>query len=136
MERCEPTGKSRDLLSIPWMAFVVFCLPAILIVVAGGSWVSNGWRTAVWTVSLVVLGAACIANAVRCGRVHCYLTGPFFLLMALATLLYGLGVVPLGRSGWNWLSLVILVGAVTLSCVPELVWGKYRKSGSTNSNRP
>ncbi len=39
-------------------------------------------RTLVWTVSLVWVGAACLANAWRSGRVHCHATGPFFLLLA------------------------------------------------------
>ncbi len=37
-----------------------------------------------------------MANALRCGRLHCYITGPFFVAMAIVTLLYGLGAVPLG----------------------------------------
>ncbi len=128
MERSTTTGKSRDILSNPWLAFAVWWLPAIAIAVAGSSELRSGWRTIVWTASLSIMGAACIVNALQCKRVHCYITGPFFLLMALVTLLFGLGVVPLGRNGWNWLGLTILIGAVALWCLPELVWGKYRKS--------
>jgi hypothetical protein len=124
MEGCTPTRKSRDLLSIPWLALAVFWLPAIAIVLAARFGVSNGWRTAVWTGSLIIMGTACIANARRCGRVHCYITGPFFLLMALVTFLYGLGVMPLGRNGWNWIGLTILAGAIALCCLPELVLGE------------
>jgi hypothetical protein len=62
------------------------------IVVAGVSAISSGWRTVVWTGALGTMGVACIVNALRCGRVHCYLTGPFFLLMALIALSYGLGM--------------------------------------------
>jgi len=54
------------------------------------------------------------------------MTGPFFLLMALATLLYGIGAMPLGRNGWNWIGLTILVGAIGLCCLPEMLFGKYR----------
>jgi hypothetical protein len=32
----------------------------------------------------VVMGIACLVNAARCHRLHCYLTGPYFLLVALA----------------------------------------------------
>lgn len=128
MESHTTTAKSRDLLSTPWLAFAVFWLPAIAIVVAGSSGLRSGWRTIVWTASLTIMGTACIANALRCRRVHCYFTGPFFLLMALVTLLYGLGIVPLGGNGWNRIGLTILIGAVVLCCLPELVWGKYRKS--------
>ncbi len=34
-------------------------------------------RTVIWVVSLVWMGTACLANASRCGRLHCYFTGPF-----------------------------------------------------------
>ncbi len=51
------------------------------------------------------MGTACIANAVRCGRLHCYITGPFFVAMAVVTLLYGLGALPLGGNGWNLIGL-------------------------------
>jgi hypothetical membrane protein len=74
------------------------------------------------------MGVACTINAARCGRVHCYITGPFFVLMAVATLLYGVGILPLGAKGWSLLSLTILVGALALCCLPELFWGKYRKT--------
>lgn len=30
-----------------------------------------------------VMGFACLANAARCRRMHCYFTGPYFLLLAL-----------------------------------------------------
>ena len=134
MECCTTPGKSRDLLSSPWLSLVVFWLPAIAIAVAGSSGFSSHWRTVVWTVALSIMGTACIANALRCGRVHCYVTGPFFLLMALVTLLYGLGVVPLGGIGWNRIGLTILVGAIALCCLPELFLGKYRRSRAEDGN--
>jgi hypothetical protein len=120
------TANARDILSRPRLAGILFWLPVIVLVATGTSLVNAHWRTVTWTLALSVLGAACTANAVRCGRVHCYLTGPFFLLMAAATLLYGVGVLPLGSNGWNLLGLTILVGAVTLCCLPELLFGKYR----------
>ncbi|SRR5713101_8865138 len=128
MEGRTTTSKSRNLLSTPWVAFAVWWLPAIAIVAAGSSGFRSGWRTVVWTAALTIMGAGCIVNAVQCKRVHCYITGPFFLLMALVALLFGLGVVPLGRNGWNWLGLTILIGAVALWCLPEMLLGKYRKS--------
>jgi len=91
------TCESSDILSSRWRVFVVYWLPAIAIVVAGAPAISNGWRAVVWTVALAIMGGACIVNALRCGRVHCYLAGPFFLLMALAALSYGFGILPLGE---------------------------------------
>ena len=134
MESGTTTSKSRDILSSPLRAFAVFWLPAIAIVVAGSSGVSGNWRTIVWAVALVTMGTACITNALRCRRVHCYITGPFFLAMALVTVLYGLGVVPLGRNGWNLIGLTIVIGAIVLCCLPEMFLGKYRKSHAGNGN--
>jgi len=120
------TRNARDVLSNPWLSLLVFWLPAIAIVVTGKSDFSSGVRTVVWTAALGIMGAGCLVNAVRCGRVHCYVTGPFFLVMAVLTLLYGVGVVPLGGNGWSVIGLTILVGAVALCCLPELFFGKYR----------
>ena len=85
-------------------------------------------RTILWSTALIWMGTACILNALRCGRMHCYLTGPFFLVMAAAVLLYGLGILPLGPHGWMWLGLtLIVVGGGLLWYLPERLWGKYAR---------
>ncbi len=63
----------------------------------------------------------------RCGRVHCYFTGPFFFLVALAALLHGLHIVPLGSKGWQWLGLIAIAGTTLLLTVPERLWGRYTR---------
>ena len=134
MESDTTPSKSRDIFSSPRSAYTLFWLPATAIVVSGGSWFSSGWRTIIWPVALVTMGTACIANALRCGRVHCYLTGPFFLVMAFVTLFYGLGVLPLGGKGWDLIALTILVGGTALCCLPEMFFGKYRKRHGADGN--
>jgi len=119
--------EAHDILSSRWRVFILYWLPAIAIVMAGAPAITSGWRTGVWTLALATMGAACIVNAVRCGRVHCYLTGPFFLLMAVIALSYGLGILHLGGNGWNLLGLVTLIGAIALWCLPEMFLGKYRQ---------
>ena len=128
MDQNISAGRRRDLLSNSWSWFLLFCLPAVAIFVTGNSRFGNSFRTVVWTTALAVLGSACWANATRCGRTHCYFTGPFFLVMAAVALLYGVGALPLGDHGWNRIGLTILVGAVALCCLPELILGKYRRS--------
>jgi hypothetical protein len=118
--------KKSDILSKPLLSLVLYCLPAIAIVASGYGHVSRGWRTGIWTVALTVMGTACIANAARCRRIHCYVTGPFFLFMAVGTFLYGAGVIHLGANGWNLIGMTILIGTIILSCLPELIFGKYR----------
>ncbi len=127
MESNATTCKSVDILSSRWRVFILYWLPAIAIVVAGVPAISSGWRTVVWTVALGTMGVACIVNALRCGRVHCYITGPFFLLMALIALSYGLGMLHLGGNGWNLLGLIALIGTIALWYLPEMFLGKYRQ---------
>ncbi len=131
MEPGIPTGNPRDILSRWWLAVAFFWLPAIAILVAGRPQISAGWRTVVWSAALAIMGVACTVNALRCGRVHCYATGPFFLVMAAVTLLYGLGVLPLGSRGWSLIGLIVLAGAMALCFLPELLLGKYRRRCSS-----
>ena len=118
---------SRDILTSRSLTVAVFCLPVAAIVLAGNVEIGNHGRAAVWTVCLGVMATGCLLNARRCGRVHCYFTGPFFILMAIVSLTYGLGWLLLGASGWNWIGAVTIGGAILLGCVPEFLFGKYRR---------
>lgn len=126
MNCADNSHRSRDILTNPWLALAFFGLPVVAMVLAERADVSEGWRTVVWTTALGTMGTACLVNAFRCGRLHCYLTGPFFLAMSVVTLLFGLGVVTPGRNGWNLIGLMTLVGAIVLCCVPELLVARYR----------
>ncbi len=93
-----------------------------------GVMVASGFfdvRAVLWPVALLWMGAACLVNARRCGRMHCFFTGPFFLAMAALALLVGLEIVSLGGRGWAWIGGATLAGAVLLYYAPERVWGKY-----------
>lgn len=125
----EPQERSRDLLSHGWLTALLYCVPALVILITARADVGDSFRTVAWTVSLVVLGIACIANAARCGRMHCYFTGPFFFVMAVATVLYDKRLMRLGHNGWGVLGLAILIGAIALCCIPEALWGRYRRKG-------
>jgi hypothetical protein len=135
MDQDANSCRSRDFLSRPWLAFLLYGLPVIAILVSGSAHISELWRTLVWTLALLVMGAACAANARRCGRVHCYLTGPFFLLLAAVTMLYGFGILRLGHNGWNMIGLALLIGAVVLCCLPEMLFGKYRHAHPTGARQ-
>ena len=120
--------RSRDILTHSWLTLTFFGLPVIAMILAGRADVNNAWRTAVWTAALVTMGTVCLVNALRCGRTHCYITGPFFLAMAGVSLLFGLGLVALGKNGWNLIGISTVIGAIVLCCVPELLLGKYRNA--------
>lgn len=79
---------------------------------------------AILSAALFWMGAACVLNARRCRRRHCFYSGPIFMLGALAVLLVGLEIISLGEDG-----LVIVIG-VTLSLalstyLTEPVFGRY-----------
>lgn len=116
---------SPDILSNRSIAAAVIWLPVLALIVSGFLNVDQTWRTIVWAAALTVMAAGCIVNALRCRRVHCYLTGPFFLMMAIVILARGLGSAPLGIHGWNVIALTVLVGTLILWFVPEMFFGRY-----------
>ena len=106
----------------------IWCIPAAILIVTSIS--NTSYRGVIWPIVLTWMGGACLVNARRCGRRHCYLTGPLFLALAIASLLYGVGVLSLGPKGWQILAGILLVGSLALTCLPEWIWGRYvaRKS--------
>ncbi len=70
------------------------------------------------------MGLACMLNAKRCRRRHCYYSGPIFIIGGIAILLVGFEVVSLGRDG-----LIMVVGVTLtlalLTYLSEPVFGKY-----------
>jgi hypothetical protein len=107
------------------VSFLVWKLPVIVLCVSLALPIGNVGTTAIWVASLGVLGSACVLNAGRCRRLHCFLTGSFFLIMALASLVHGLGITSLGAFGFYWLGGITGVGALVLLYVPERIWGRY-----------
>jgi hypothetical protein len=80
----------------------------------------------IWAVAFAWMGTGCILNALRCARLHCFISGPVLWLGAVAAALAGIGVL----SGRNALSYVINItaGLAVLSFVSEWIWGMYRAS--------
>ena len=117
---CSPG--SRDL-TCGGVGILIWIVPIVVLGITAGF---GGFYAAVsWPPLLAFMGIACLVNAYRCGRRHCYFTGPYFLLLALLSLLYGLGWLPLGSKGWQWFSSALLVGTCILLCVPEWLLGRY-----------
>jgi hypothetical protein len=107
---------------------MTFGIPAAILLISPT--ISTRYLVIVWPALLTFMGVACLLNARRCGRTHCYVTGPFFLILAGIALLYGIDILPLGARGWSTLSAAFVIGGVTLCCVPEMLLGRYRSSAS------
>jgi hypothetical protein len=86
--------------------------------------VGLNWETArawLWSPALLVMGIGCVVNVKRCGRLHCYVTEPLFLLAAVYVMLAEGNIAPLRP---NLFALVIL-GVAVLACFVELLFGRY-----------
>ncbi|HEV2333041.1 MAG TPA: hypothetical protein VGV16_07740 [Gammaproteobacteria bacterium] len=112
----------RDL-SSGCKGLLIWGIPIVLLGVSAG--LGGVYPVFAWPPLLAFMGGVCLLNARRCGRRHCYYTGPYFLILALLSLLYGLGLLPLGPKGWQWLSSALAIGACILWCVPEWLSGRY-----------
>lgn len=113
---------SRDLTRSFW-ARVFWKLPIVLLI-AGGAWQQGGvW---LWVVAFTVMGAGCLANAARCGRTHCYVTGPLFVLVAIWCLFSALGMTPSPMHSDT--VLLVVVAVVVLAHLAEIPLGRYMKA--------
>ena len=119
-ERCEKdwVGDLRTL-ALVWGVPIGTMLVALLL--------EPMLRAAVWAVMLTWMGGACIANARRCGRTHCYYTGPFFLLMTVTVLAHASGMAPLGSHGWAIIALTTVAGSSLIWWGSEHLLGTFRR---------
>jgi hypothetical protein len=129
----ESTCQNGDWVNSPRQFFLVWGLP-LLILVFAAFFASPAVKTWAWFAALVWMGGACLVNASRCGRRHCFYTGPFLIVMAVVVVLHGYNVIPLGLNGWWWLFAAITAGGGSLWYLPERLWGRYaRPPGSKQS---
>jgi len=102
---------------------VAWGIPTAAMVIA--IWFPPLAKTLVWSASLIWMGSACLFNARRCGRTHCYFTGPFSLMMVIPVVLHGFDITSFGPGGWTWLGMIIGIGGGGIWIFTELVWGKF-----------
>ena len=82
-------------------------------------------RADVYIMSFAWIGIACLVNALACNRVHCYFTGPWCLLVAIALLAYQFFDLRLERMSFGLIVNVGFVVFLVLWFVPELILGRY-----------
>ncbi len=125
MSTTEAGRRGRDLAGGMLRPLIVFGLPTLAVLGTGFGGFSGRVLAVVWPLAFLWLGIACLANAVRCGRVHCWFTGPFFLLLAVLSFLLGAEILTLGGNGWTVLRNTFAIGGVALYFLPETIWGRY-----------
>ena len=70
------------------------------------------------------MAIGCLLNALRCHRVHCYISGPVFLAGAIVAGLAAAGVTAVDPRTFGFAVNATMVLAL-LSFAPELVWKRY-----------
>ncbi len=121
------TQESNDWVGRPRSYILAWGLPTAILIAA--IFLDPATRTILWTLALIWKGAACLANARRCGRTHCFYTGPFYLVLAGLVVLHGTGNPSFGPNGWLWLGGAIAVGTVAIWPLTEKLLGSYRRRG-------
>src|SRR5260370_20589981 len=114
----------NDWVTRPGSGFFWWCLPLGLGFAANFLTLPARGIALIWVVLFVWMGTGCILNARRCHRLHCYISGPAFLLGAAALGLFAAGVLTVGPHSINNIVGVTLV-VTLLSFVPEMIWKKY-----------
>jgi len=78
--------------------------------------------TWLWVAFFLIAGTLCSSAYVRrCSRLHCYMTGPLFLLSAFYLSTVELRLVPFMGNTWF---LVVVLGTTALSFLAEMIFGK------------
>jgi hypothetical protein len=113
----------NDWVTRPGAGIFWWCLPICIGFVANLFALPTRSLALIWVVLFVWMGTGCILNARRCHRLHCYISGPAFLLGAVALGLLAAGLLPIGSRAFSSVVGITLLAAL-LSFVPE-IWKKY-----------
>jgi len=102
---------------------LLWYLPAFALII-GLNWAAA--RAWLWIPAFLVMGVACLVNAVRCGRLHCFVTGPVYLFAAIYVALAAFGLVPMRPN----LFLLIVLAITICAFVAERPLGTYRNKSA------
>ena len=118
-----------DSLRKTWQVIGLWVLPAVAATIAI---VLADRRPALFlaaSAALAVMGGACLVNAARWRRLHCYIPGPYYLLLALGALL----VYVFDQNGEHLSRLWLLLA---LGTTPLLLWLPERLAGRKYLSAP
>jgi hypothetical protein len=110
-------------------AILLWYLPAFALII-GLNWApARAW---LWIPAFLVLGAACLVNAARCGRLHCFVTGPVYLLAAIYVALAAFALVTMRPN----IFLLTVLGITICAFVAECPLGTYRNKSILTDPTP
>jgi hypothetical protein len=112
----------NDWVTRPGAGFFWWCLPLGVGFAANFLALPARGLAFIWVISFLWMGTGCVLNARRCHRLHCYISGPAFLLGAVAVGLLAAGFAFGPHALNNIVGTTLLVAL--LSFVSE-IWKKY-----------
>ena len=118
------TDKSRDWSRQPLGIIFWWGAPIALGISTNFLGLSLAWTAFIWALAFAWMGTGCVLNALRCARLHCFISGPVLWLGAVATVLVGAGVLSGPHALSDAVNFTVLLAL--LSFVPEWVLGMYR----------
>jgi hypothetical protein len=121
-----PANTGRDWVSQPVSFVLWWCVPVAIGLSTHALAIPLVYAALVWSVAFVWMGIGCVLNARRCHRLHCYISGPVFLLGAAITGLIALGAIEPGMRGLSNITNIALLLALSSFAV-EAIWGRYRR---------
>lgn len=118
----------RDLSARTGSFLAIWLAPIVLAGLVTAFAPSPAWAVPIaWTAAFSWMAGACLLNARRCGRLHCYFSGPILLAGALAALALAIGIVDLGARGLT-IIIAVTLALAGLTYGLERVWGRYRRT--------
>jgi hypothetical protein len=121
-----PASLKTDWLADPFTKALAWRLP--LVVIFAALLVPVPARVGIWAVAFAWMGAACVLNYRRCGRIHCRYTGPYYLAMIVPVLALGIAPVLIPITGWLAIAVAIPIGSKLIWWATERAWGKFSLS--------
>lgn len=122
------SGARRDLACSPrgrWIWGVSWLLVGV-----GAIWLALLFW--LWIPAFAAAGLACLWNVRRCGRLHCYVTGPLYLLAALYLVGAAADALPFRME----IFLVLVFGTSLLAILAERKLGRYRPATRESPQEP
>lgn len=110
---------------------LIWVLPKIAIL--GAIFAPLAFGTTIWVTALVFMGAACLMNSRRCGRVHCRYTGPYYLALTVPVLLLGTGILEPSLYALLMLGGLSIFGGYAITWLTEKSRGKYEAPSEIRS---
>jgi hypothetical protein len=119
-----PAAPRNDLVRQPLSAALWWGWPLAIGVIVGLLRLPFRVNAAICAVLFFWMATGCLLNARRCRRVHCYISGPVFLLGGIFAVLVAAGALHPDLRTFNNAVGATLVAAL-LSFVPEMIWRRY-----------